>query len=145
MASWRALFFKVVLPFYSTEMVSYLLRCGLQRGYLSSRRFMLSFRDIYITLSSLGVLALVLGRQSCWDQASLHSIFLHIWISTSITTEDRNCDDFFFFTASKGHMFNWHIWLGESTLTCDRSVFDINISHHNVLRLLRKCLVWFSS
>lgn len=49
---------------------------------------------------------------------------------------------FFFFTASKRHTFNWHIWSGESTLTCDRSVFDINISHHNVLRLLPKCLVW---
>lgn len=48
-------------------MVSYFPRSGLQRGYLSSYRFMLSFRDIYITLSSLGVLTLALVKQFCRD------------------------------------------------------------------------------
>lgn len=53
-------------------MVSHLLRCQLQRGYLSSYRFMLPFRDIYITLSSLGVPALVRGAQACREPSFHH-------------------------------------------------------------------------
>lgn len=101
-------------------MVSYLLRCRLQRGYLSSYRFMLPFRDIYITLSSLGVPALVRGTQSCRDPglptpASTTS-------STSTSRKKWKCNDCYCF---REHMLSGlkqnGIWLDEPAFTWTRS------------------------
>lgn len=92
-------FFKSPCLFLNTEMLSYSLQCGLQRGYLSSYRFMLSFRDIYITLSSLGVPALVLGRQSCRDPS--RSLFHLAPFLYSSPPPERN-ETVMIVTASKG-------------------------------------------
>lgn len=99
-------------------MVSYSLRCGLQRGYLSSYRFMLSFRDIYITLSSLGVLTLELGRQSHRDP----SLFLfHFPPFCILSPTPTRSETVMIVTASKGSCCNspktkWDLvqweWLG---------------------------------
>ena len=95
----RAPFLSPPAFFLNTEMLSYSLQCGLQRGYLSSYRFMLSFRDIYITLSSLGVPALVLGRQSCRDPS--RSLFHLAPFLYSSPPPERN-ETVMIVTASKG-------------------------------------------
>lgn len=99
-------------------MLSYSLQCGLQRGYLSSYRFMLSFRDIYITLSSLGVPALVLGRQSCRDPS--HSLFHLAPFLYSSSPPERN-ETVMIVTAQRAHVVTAlkqnGMWLAE----CGRS------------------------
>lgn len=72
------LFFQSSACFFKNpEMVSHLLWCQLQRRYLSSYRFMLPFRDIYITLSSLGVPAVVWGAQFCRKPSFHHQHHRH--------------------------------------------------------------------